>query len=696
MYYCIPIIVNDRKYVTFSLKDRDDINHYSFLASLCNEGRTELLRIKKKLRATCSECRSKDLVIKPSIESNAKDGVLNLSFSSGKSITPKEECGFIIEEQTNDYAIYYNSDYCYKKLDVNLVLKTKDAKEFRANIQLHMIPDQDYFKAALDFGSESSQFKIMGRHDKGTFVDIISEAKKKYCEGKYENNNNSDFHQYDNAPDNQHHHLFKTLFYVDEDKETPLFLTLKENDETLSKAYPLLSNIKISLLHANYSRIIYEKIIRQIINTVYSIPRIADTNTTKNHFGVQLSLLVPNVMDFNIVNSLIKDLQRMLRLNIPENFHIEITPISESDASFAGYVQTQDSMKGVYLTIDGGKGTFDYSLSMIFKNNGIQQIGGILSGGFVGAGGAITYALFEHVCAVIVGFNNVDERRALMRKILQDADPKGKLELYNALEKIKKSYSSNDYSTEQNNTRCNELKTRITESDYLSLTAGGLANILENDIKGCLGDQYSILLKTCYDICSKLINSIEEKVGKNPEIDEIIFAGRALRFPILDEVMRTLINEKWGETKIVYPMSAKGICLNGAINTVSGNIRVNHNCGLLNLPQVYSIEGRIRQSSKKIDYNSFFTTNENFFIEGKNIEKDDEVRVNGERLEFRPRNGVKQLYYTGSGFLLRDNNSFDCGSFMETEQTNNEELRIKSIFPFYTTEEIDNLPIYKI
>lgn len=722
MSFFIPLIVNERKYVTFCLdNDNKEDAKYKFLSGYTTMRSITLFRFKNELRATCSSGTNGDKFVQLN-RVEFKNDELTIEFSEKKDTSKGELDKNITVEEGRDYtSILYMEENAgnivYRALSINLTLKineNKEEKSYHKKINFCLFPKAQYFKAALDFGSESSQAIY---NDRDHLVDIIDEAKKTYCApgesdyGKYSRNENSDFHQYDGDGDS----LFRSRFYID-DYNWPLFLTLKTDDDILkSKKYNYTNNIKISFLeNRNVEQALerYKRIILKFIETIYGT---ISKKSNNPQIGIQLDLLVPNVMDFEKVNKLIGDLIEDVRKAkvIPgylklDNLHLEITPISESDASFVGYDPQAPRKPERVLTIDGGKGTIDYSLSQISRGTNDKKIDGLFLGGFVGAGEAITYALFDYICSIIVGsVAKVDERKRLMRQLLinsseqTSSDQKSLLELHETLEVIKKSYSLNNNDQASIKARCENLKNAT--QDYKSLSASGLNTILRNqDIQGCLGDRYSILLGTCHDICSELINSVENKIGSQPKIDKVYFAGRAFKFPLLLEMAKILLKERWGLKDEAFPeidnRNMKKVCLEGAIH----GINLNYNCGLLNMPQIYTDkDGNISLKNWNNTKSDIFALNEDFILNGKEIQEEQHVKVNGLDLQFddnhvlRNDTGKRELFYTGEGFMFRYQNT-TRDLCLSNNSSNNNRLLLKSKFPEYTDDEIKRLPVFEI
>src|SRR5690606_34189157 len=119
---------------------------------------------------------------------------------------------------------------------------------------------------------------------------------------------------------------------------------------------------------------------------------------------IRFVLLVPNIYDHQDI----RNTQLLLDL-IFEDFATkeykgkilawEVLTISESDASFLGYINKSDvyiQKDSDYIIIDAGKGTTDFSIIRTGKDN-IFNIKPSYRNGFAGAGNMITFAIFETV-----------------------------------------------------------------------------------------------------------------------------------------------------------------------------------------------------------------------------------------------------------------------------------------------------------
>lgn len=124
--------------------------------------------------------------------------------------------------------------------------------------------------------------------------------------------------------------------------------------------------------------------------------------------GIIVTLLVPNIYTqqniFDLLNELRSQTPSVLKtLDIQEgDLFVEYETISESDAAFMGYQQTQSDIKlangEIALVIDCGKGTTDISMVLADDN---ENYCSFFRTGFAGAGNVLSYGLqkiFLHWC----------------------------------------------------------------------------------------------------------------------------------------------------------------------------------------------------------------------------------------------------------------------------------------------------------
>jgi hypothetical protein len=449
--------------------------------------------------------------------------------------------------------------------------------------------------------------------------------------------------------------------------------------------------------------------------------------------GLFLNLLVPNVMKMEQIENLINDVSDAFSKDKDfEDFFLEIFPISESDASFIGYDNSTNDYHIIpdegYLTIDGGKGTMDFSL--IRKINGTRySYECLFRDGFIGSGNAITYALFDHVCAIMVGPTDVEKRKGLMAKILFESDPYGLLQLAKQLDNIKKNYNVEDIDKAE---KCCQLLKDRTVGKTDGLVASGLANILQEIGKEIsnpyFGDKFGIIHATCYNICNLMVSNLIRSqiypiqlmsaMKREPEYNEtsslfyhhVLLSGRAFLFVPLREQLKRVLMEDFGmnNNDIVYiEETAKSGCLNGTLR----NLVVNLNCGLFGKPVVVKALNESEKKKKHSTNNVFNRLNNSEHSIEKDVKFDnkdvdgvslmngwdfylgvhDNIRLNGHKLDVdRNRACDYNMYFANATLYLRDKETVSPLTYMNDIVTQTEtNMSYMSRFPDYQNENVD-------
>lgn len=168
-------------------------------------------------------------------------------------------------------------------------------------------------------------------------------------------------------------------------------------------------------------------IYQQIIQT-----SIAGKNLNKNAKYCSVLLLVPNIYNQQNIDGLLYVLNKMNKIEGEMKYDFRV--ISESDSAFVGIKELKkkgaqstilntmlqgiknDKQKDMFLIIDAGKGTTDYSIIEYYTGENMQANNDMVSverGGIVGAGGAIDY-VFTRVFARQI-YNHINEINTIIR-----------------------------------------------------------------------------------------------------------------------------------------------------------------------------------------------------------------------------------------------------------------------------------------
>lgn len=343
-----------------------------------------------------------------------------------------------------------------------------------------------------------------------------------------------------------------------------LFQFLSKRTESHEGRIP---NIKIAYLtgavvnEVSDMHVLHRGIVSRFLHE--AICRISEINNNKsNKIGINFTVLLPNVMPQNAVSSFLHNMRRIansrefLDAN-GSNLQIEcinVNSYSESDASFlecqhqAALPGSQNKMKVMpgkrYLIIDIGKGTTDFSLVRLSSaNSAISEY----RAGFVGAGNAISYAVFSDYMETIAG----DKAHALIDKMLK-AEPAVLFELENKIEDIKKNWIQGKDVTNFE---------PISTVDNITTEA-----ILDKiDELGVINDSHGNVEKMLKQISERIVDQVPLD-----GVDYVVLSGRSFKFSKLKEQLETDLHEKVGKKIDVYfnPETAKKGCLYGPLRKI--------------------------------------------------------------------------------------------------------------------------------
>lgn len=749
--YMMPVEVNSRKFISlhFSDDDQETVNkEQRFVCEIPEMGELNLLAFLVEGQASSDRCTNLDKQVSLySIEQPDKDVddyVLHFySNDEHEKVEPENKSNEHISVNKIEGRYHLTFNYQHESKSVSMLCKLHIGdKVWSSILTFELILRVNMFQTALDFGSEASQGILKSSDGDGTPLNFIDLAKT-HLYSQYKNNKNNEFHQY--QEDNENNScLFRSLFYLKDRR--PLFLSLQADDNLLQRDCRQLPNIKIGLLNNRVPDIIsyYSNIVLDFIRTVcHYIVGLRNIDSQTSTFGLQLELLVPNVMSMIQISKMVTAVQTKFDSYLDDpvlgNFRLEINTFSESDASFLGYFRNQARFDNrlvadkPYLIIDGGNGTMDFSIISI---SNIVEYKSFYRDGFVGSGNAITYALFDHICAVIVGFMNNDGRKKLMQSLLFGAqtDQLGLRNLRNELEKIKKA-DKNVLTAERN---CKLLKEKFG-NEWQKMNLGALTSFLSEN-KGDYGDCFGIIHATCDKICRLLTNNLlRNRIKSNcmphemdgnwtpaARFDEVILAGRAFRYPMLRETLQAYMQKYFGITKDkiqFHSKSAKVSCLYGLFQFKM----VNGNCGLSGIPSVgivldkndgnsNSQDGRTggvwfdnildkwlssaNQQAGRLTPVESFEVNEDFLNKGCDIQiKSNEVLfLNGREIQTAiplinksaAGNNKFNLYYNGTELLLRTNNNVSQLTRVAAKIPIESSLIYESRFPNYDSQQVSS------
>ncbi|RQO31551.1 hypothetical protein DBR32_06225 [Taibaiella sp. KBW10] len=486
-------------------------------------------------------------------------------------------------------------------------------------------PDQ-FLGMALDFGSESSQLAVkryqsgFGYQEKkpeheNLFRNIYAFHKAK---GWISKEDNSSYYQ-----EEENTNFYKSIFFLKEDltgdyediekelfiQNMPENLKMMVNSSSRDSGFVTLTenrfhqlpNLKIthkyvdvfSRLNFNINKEGYDINVNlgEVKNKTYnSILNVIIESFLKKEFikystaqrKIRFILLVPNIYDYADIRHTQQLLHKIFNDFAQHEYKDkilawEILTISESDASFLGYINKNDvhvQKDSDYIIVDAGKGTTDFSVIRTGKDN-LFNIKPTYRNGFAGAGNMITFAIFETVLHYIRA--NADNQHTAFKFIkeqvlrnLTDSNLEIKNRLYKELERLKYNYNDNNgYALNQwTNARSGDFNFRnITEAGSDINTLIDLLAQIEN-----ISDFYGYVEETCKLIAQRVVSNLKMIKDNKEDFNcgGIVLTGRGFLFKPLERELRACIqtqlqlSENWVHT--LSGTELKDVCIKGVFN----------------------------------------------------------------------------------------------------------------------------------
>lgn len=446
-------------------------------------------------------------------------------------------------------------------------------------INVDCVPGNQIYNMVLDFGSEASQMLITQRDADEQSELFYNCVKHFYGIAPTTIKERT----YDQQEDNDRH-LFRSIFFLPQEgreKEDcdpviakpgvndPLFDFITKRNDAKGQRLP---NIKISSLSGKRSQGIDPKtqhisiVVRFIHEAIMEINERERLQQKEEEgaIAIRIYLLVPNVMDQVGLSEFIQAIQantdkedfRDLLPAPMKDVIIDIQPYSESDASFIYWQERPENPieEGTYLIIDVGKGTTDFS---IVKVEDGQNAISIYRSGFVGAGNAITYAMFENYICTMAG--ELDARE-IIKKVLTDASDAELYSLENILESYKRS-----------------LKPINTAPSTINIAMDVEAIINAIEGAGTIDDNRGIILAALHDIIEKIVVNV-----KATKFDKVILSGRAFKYEPFEQETKKILSKLYNleDERIVTIDRPKEGCLRGPLSTM----KINKQSNIIGIP----------------------------------------------------------------------------------------------------------------
>jgi hypothetical protein len=510
------------------------------------------------------------------------------------------------------------------ELAVKIILHANQ-QEYVFAIGVSLAHPSQFLGIALDFGSESSQMATkryeVGNviyEDKPSIENLFQQIKLFYTNNKWiERNEQASYYQEDKGSN-----FYKSLFFLREHltdnyedidasefiksqaENLKLLIDTNSMQELVNNKFHQLPNLKIIHQHneilssinfefndaANHTLPLTLKEIKQKVNNTI-LKTMLESFLQKEFLRyknatrfVRLLLLVPNIYDSaNIQNTKIQLNKIFAELSNSEAYKgkllaWEVLTISESDASFIGYINRKNAVVNKnkdYIIVDVGKGTTDFSIIRTGAEN-IFDLQPIYRNGFAGAGNLITNAIFETLLHYIREASNGESgvNRYMQTKIIDELKGNNLVlitKFYAEIERLKFNFKTDNvdvvFADWANAKKLDSTWSNVASNDVDFQTIIDLLGQMEFG-----GDLFGYINDVCEAITEKVIAhlSMMQQNKTDHDFDGVVLTGRGFMFAPLAAMMKSKLQSRLqiGENKIALLSGSelKDICIKGVFN----------------------------------------------------------------------------------------------------------------------------------
>jgi hypothetical protein len=378
---------------------------------------------------------------------------------------------------------YYRHKVNQSSLNIHVTLVLNEKETYSGKFQFAIVNSMQCQRVVIDFGSEASQvaYKNCGPQSSVVQYDILEniisrlnmdDRGKNYRRDDFLNNESGQntlyrsFYAVKKALTKDERENFPFNFTNDlQHDEIRLFITRQEVGATqvyFREHYEIIPNLKLGIekslqlsidrqpedysIRSHKKELISAVLLRLLRLMISSKPEFRQG-------GMIVTLLVPNIYTQHEVFEMLNELRNrtgnlLTSLNIEAGkLFIEYETISESDAAFMGYQQTNAAgvqlVNGeMALVIDCGKGTTDISILLADDN---ENYSSFFRTGFAGAGNVLSYGFAEDLLTLalrtIPGNNDIAVKDFINQHILDQNLTVDVLNFIQLLENQKKRYS---------------------------------------------------------------------------------------------------------------------------------------------------------------------------------------------------------------------------------------------------------------
>ncbi|MBL7740768.1 MAG: hypothetical protein JNK14_16230 [Chitinophagaceae bacterium] len=497
--YYLPLLIRSDRYFAAKLENDSipgnrDNTEFNFVAYADDRVHTPLITIedpgKIVLNQMAPSDTHQDILIKECHISLAKteDGFdLVIKKNSVFKTEPfyDEASGIRLDHSAEQKRVtvgYYRHKAEPALLNIHVTLVLSETESYSGKFQFAVVRSQQCQRVVIDFGSEASQvaYKSCGPQSSVVQYDILEniisrlnmqEPEKNYKREDFLNNEpgqNSLYRSFYAVKKglNKNERAGFPFNFTDElqHDEIRLFITRQEAGAAqyhFRDNYEIIPNLKLGIekslqlsvdrqpedysIRSHKKELISAVLLRMLRLMIHSKPEFRTG-------GMIVTLLVPNIYTQHEVFELLNELRNrtaglLSSLRIDEEYlHIEYETISESDAAFMGYQQTNaDGVQLVNgemaLVIDCGKGTTDISILLADDN---ENYSSFFRTGFAGAGNVLSYGFTEDLLTLVLkaipGSNDISVKDFINKHILDQYLTVDVLNFIQLIESQKKRY----------------------------------------------------------------------------------------------------------------------------------------------------------------------------------------------------------------------------------------------------------------
>ena len=485
------------------------------------------------------------------------------------------------------------------KVKVNFIIHEGEGSFMRSSFTINVVPQKFIWDVVLDYGSEASQMLIFNRGTNhqvtiNNITPLFPLFKSTLGTDEVESN---EYLQYD-ADDGEN--FYKSFFFASkrpecdnpdpcvpfkENANLKLMTPVGELDE-VRKSYLTIPNIKVASHGGVRLPKVYDSLgmpreifsfgdnyfYRSLVNSfLYQAMRFAKRAGEPTFLNI--CLLMPNVYtQARITENLVNVAEDVLTLAQKNNeishvCGVETAALSESDASFLGFMETRTPgthiKKGRYLILDAGKGTLDFSILVYDPYAEPRHMyNSVFRSGIIGSGNAITYSVLLAVLNDIIANKWPDVDQTTRQKQISEfiktkitcekADEATICSVLDNLEQYKRKYNANELVLKDFPVELGKIRSiGELELDALNNIIG---NFNESNYK-IKDDSYII------NMISELANDVAEKIktsysrSDSSKIDFVVFAGRGFQMAKLKDAvydrLLTVNNDVCADMKII-------------------------------------------------------------------------------------------------------------------------------------------------